>query len=120
MLLESLVKATVELQGFRVARVTGDVAGLVAELVPDGRYAPRCGRCDERGHYRDTWRVRRFLGGSSSTAASTVAISARSVSRFMRSTQRMTSTRYAFQPGVDAEARRAISTQAAVKAKGDL
>ena len=60
MLLESLVKATVELQGFRVLRVTGDVAGLVAELAPDGRYAPRCGQCDQRGHYRDTWRVRRF------------------------------------------------------------
>ena len=59
MLLESLVKATVELQGFRVLRVTGDVAGLVAELAPDGRYAPRCGQCDQRGHYRDTWRVRR-------------------------------------------------------------
>ena len=36
MLVESLVKATVELQGFRVLRVTGDVAGLVAELAPDG------------------------------------------------------------------------------------
>ena len=50
MLLESLVKATVELQGFRVARVTGDVAGLVAELVPDGRYAPR-GGLDARLHW---------------------------------------------------------------------
>ena len=60
MLVESLVKATVELQGFRVVRVTGDVAGLDAELAPDGRYAPRCGRCDERGGYRDTRWVRRF------------------------------------------------------------
>ena len=60
MLVESLVKATVELQGFRVVRVTGDVAGLEAELAPDGRYAPRCGRCDERGGYRDTRWVRRF------------------------------------------------------------
>ena len=41
MLVESLVKATVELQGFRVVRVTGDVAGLVAELAPDGRWSPR-------------------------------------------------------------------------------
>ncbi len=60
MLLESLVKATVELQGFRVVRVTGDVAGVVAELVPDGRYAPRCGQCEQRGRYRDTRWVRRF------------------------------------------------------------
>ena len=60
MLVESLVKATVELQGFRVVDVTGDVAGLTAALAPDGRYAPRCGRCAERGRYRDTRRVRRF------------------------------------------------------------
>ena len=49
MLLESLVKATVELQGFRVLRVTGDVAGLTVELAVDGRYAPRCGQCQQRG-----------------------------------------------------------------------
>jgi transposase len=60
MLLESLVKATVELQGFRVVRVTGDVGGLVAELAPDLRYAPRCGQCGDRGGYRDTRRVRHF------------------------------------------------------------
>jgi len=60
MLVESLVKATVELQGFRVARVTGDVTGLTAEVAPDGRYAPRCGRCAARGRYRDTRPVRRF------------------------------------------------------------
>ena len=60
MLLESLVKATVELQGFRVMRVTGDVGGLVAELASDGRYRPRCGQCDEPGVYRDTRRLRRF------------------------------------------------------------
>ena len=60
MLVESLVKATVELQGFRVAHVTGDVTGLTAEVAPDGRYAPRCGRCEARGRYRDTRPVRRF------------------------------------------------------------
>ena len=60
MLVESLVKATVELQGFRVVDVTGDVAGLTAALAPDGRYAPRCGRCARRGRYRDTRGVRRF------------------------------------------------------------
>ena len=54
MLLESLVKATVELQGFRVLAVTGDAGGLVAELVPDLRFAPRCGQC------RDTRGTRRF------------------------------------------------------------
>ena len=42
MLVESLVKATVELQGFRVVTVTGDVGGLVAQLAPDLRFSPRC------------------------------------------------------------------------------
>ena len=60
MLVESLVKATVEWQGFRVRRVTGDVTGLAAELTPDWRYAPRCGRCERRGRYRDTRWVRHF------------------------------------------------------------
>ena len=54
MLLESLVKATVELQGCRVVTVTGDARGLVSELAPDLRYAPRCGQCGDRGGYRDT------------------------------------------------------------------
>ena len=35
MLVESLVKATVELQGFGVESVTGGTSGLVAEIVPD-------------------------------------------------------------------------------------
>ena len=60
MLLESLVKATVELQGFRVVAVTGDAGGLVAELVPDLRFSPRCGQCGAPGQYRDTRRTRRF------------------------------------------------------------
>ena len=60
MLLESLVKATVELQGFRVVTVTGDAGGLVAELAPDRRFLSRCGQCGERGWYRDTRRVRCF------------------------------------------------------------
>lgn len=60
MLLESLVKATVELQGFRVVSVRGDTRGLVAEVAPDRRYAPRCGRCGERASYRDRRRARRF------------------------------------------------------------
>ena len=60
MLLERLVKATVELQGFRVVTVTGDAGGLVAELAPDRRFVPRCGQCGTRGAYRDTRPVRRF------------------------------------------------------------
>ena len=60
MLLESLVKATMELQGFRVMAVTGDAGGLVAELVPDLRFSPRCGQCGAPGRYRDTRGTRRF------------------------------------------------------------
>ena len=60
MLVESLVKETVELQGFRVESVTGSAAGLVADLSPDGRFLPRCGRCGERAPYRDTRRERQF------------------------------------------------------------
>ena len=60
MLVESLIKETVALQGFRVATVqqTGD--GLEAKLMSDGRYAPRCGVCGRRARYRDTRRARRF------------------------------------------------------------
>ncbi len=60
MLIESLVKATVELQGFRVATVTGGASGLVAMIAPDRRFSPRCGRCLEPAPYRDTRPMRRF------------------------------------------------------------
>ena len=60
MLIESLVKATVELQGFRVVSVTGGRAGLVAMIARDRRYSPRCGRCLEPAPYRDTRRTRSF------------------------------------------------------------
>jgi transposase len=60
MLVESLVKGTVELQGFRVVNVTGGAAGLVATIAPDRRYTPRCGACGEPAPFRDTRRTRRF------------------------------------------------------------
>ena len=60
MLVASLVKGTLELQGFRVVSVTGDPGGLVVTIGPDRRYAPRCGRCREPAAYRDTRPVRRF------------------------------------------------------------
>ena len=60
MLVESLVKATVELQGFRVESVTGATSGLVAVVVADLRFSPRCGQCLEPARYRDTRPVRRF------------------------------------------------------------
>jgi len=40
--------------------VTEDASGLVVSLGPDGRYTPRCGRCEERATYRDRRPERRF------------------------------------------------------------
>jgi transposase len=60
MLVESLIKETVELQGFRVVTVTKVGSGLEAELAPDRRYAPRCGVCGHRASYRDSRPARRF------------------------------------------------------------
>jgi len=60
MLVESLIKETVELQGFRVVTVQQADEGLEAKLISDGRYALRCGTCGRRASYRDTRRARRF------------------------------------------------------------
>jgi len=60
MLVESLVKETMELQGFRVTTVTGDTAGLAVQLAPDRRFSPRCGVCGQVGRYRDTRAARDF------------------------------------------------------------
>jgi len=60
MLIESLVKSTVELQGFRVVTVNDIGNQLEAKLAPDRRYLPCCGQCDRPAAYRDTRRPRRF------------------------------------------------------------
>jgi transposase len=60
MLVESLVKETVELQGFRVAEVIGGTTGLASMIAADRRVSHRCGRCLEAAPYRDTRPVRRF------------------------------------------------------------
>jgi len=60
MLVENLIKETVELQGFRVVTVTKVDGGLEAKLAPDRRHAPRCGVCGHRAPYRDTRPARRF------------------------------------------------------------
>ena len=60
MLVESLIKGTVELQGFRMVAVQRIDEEWEARLAPDGRYAPRCGVCGRRARYRDTRRARRF------------------------------------------------------------
>ena len=60
MLVESLIKATVNMQGFKVRAVRGSTTGLVAELGPDRRYAPRCSGCGEPASHRDTRGIRYF------------------------------------------------------------
>ena len=60
MLVETLIKNTLEMQGFRVVNVTFIKNNLEAELAPDRRYAPRCGVCGRRASYRDTRPTRRF------------------------------------------------------------
>ena len=60
MLVESLIKATVNMQGFKVRAVRGSTTGLVAALGPDRRYAPRCSGCGEPASHRDTRGIRYF------------------------------------------------------------
>ena len=60
MLVEQIIKQTVDLQGFRVHTVTKDPGGLVAELRPDTRHRIRCGTCGRPAVYRDMRDVRFF------------------------------------------------------------
>ena len=53
MLVEQIIKQTVDLQGFRVHRVINDPDGFVAEIRPDARYGIRCGSCGHLATYRD-------------------------------------------------------------------
>lgn len=54
MFVESLIKETVELQGFRVVTVQKTGHGLEATLAPNGRFALCCGACRKLARYRDT------------------------------------------------------------------
>lgn len=51
MLVEQIIKQTVDLQDFRVHTVTKDSDGLIAEIRPDTRHRIRCGTC---GHPADS------------------------------------------------------------------
>jgi transposase len=58
--IESLVKSTVELQGFRVILVIRNGEQLEVKLAPDHRFRPCCGQCGKPATYRDTRRLRSF------------------------------------------------------------
>jgi transposase len=60
MLVEQIIKQTVDLQGFRVHTVTKDADGLIAEIRPDSRHRVRCGSCGHPAVYRDRREVRFF------------------------------------------------------------
>ncbi len=54
MLIEQVIKETVDLQGFRVHTVTKKGSGFIAEIRPDARCYIRCGTCDTPSKYRDS------------------------------------------------------------------
>ena len=60
MLVEQLIRATLEMQGFRIASVEKSSSELLVTIVADLRYHPRCGRCGNPSDYRDTQDSRRF------------------------------------------------------------
>jgi transposase len=60
MLVEQLIKETVDMQGFSIKSVKKDSTGFIGEIVPDGRFAPRCGKCGSPGTLRDKRPARFF------------------------------------------------------------
>ena len=60
MLIRSLIKDTLSLQGFRVKLIDRYNFGISVKIVPDKRYKPRCGQCGRPGQYRDTRTERHF------------------------------------------------------------
>lgn len=60
MLIKSLIKDTLSLQGFRVELIDRYSFGISVKIVPDKRYKPRCGKCGCLGQYRDTRPQRHF------------------------------------------------------------
>ena len=60
MLIEKVIKETLELQGFRIASFEETTFGFMVKLVADRRYKPRCGVCGTRAIYRDTREERYF------------------------------------------------------------
>lgn len=60
MLIRSLIKETLSLQGFRVDSIDRSNFGINMKIIPDRRYRPRCGKCGHTGKYRDTRPARQF------------------------------------------------------------
>jgi transposase len=60
MLIRSIIKDTLSLQGFRVKLIDRYISSIGITIVPDQRYKPRCGQCGCPGQYRDTRAERHF------------------------------------------------------------
>lgn len=60
MLVEQLIRETLELQGFRIESVKKKDSELLVTIEPDLGYHPRCGICGLTGDYRDTLPKRYF------------------------------------------------------------
>lgn len=60
MLVEQLIRETLELQGFRIESVEKKDSELLVTIAPDLRYHPCCGICGLSGDYRDTLAKRYF------------------------------------------------------------
>ena len=58
--IESLIRETLPLQGFRIDSVEKYSFGVNAKIVPDFRFHRRCGKCGKPGKYRDTRPERQF------------------------------------------------------------
>lgn len=60
MLVEQLIRETLDLQGVRIQSIVKADSELIVTLMPDCRCHPRCGVCGSPGDYRDTLSERRF------------------------------------------------------------
>ena len=60
MLIETLIKETISLQGFRIDSIDRYSFGITVKIAPDKRYRPLCGKCGSLGKYRDTRPERQF------------------------------------------------------------
>ena len=60
MLLKTIIKETVSLQGFKIESIVKIKGALLVELMPDLRYNPLCGRCQKPGRFRDIRPQRHF------------------------------------------------------------
>ena len=60
MLIKTILKETVPLQGFKIETITKSEDTIQVHIMPDRRYRPLCGRCQKPGRFRDIRSQRHF------------------------------------------------------------